>query len=384
MADGTFFVAYSADGVIKAITTHTRTLPSGKELRMTSLSTGSEENKEGPRTGDGDAITVASPIERADATTPLTVVADSVKAARETGDQVDAVSPAWPADTELEEIAGFKVHPLASRWPLIVGQQFEDFVEAASHGRSLQAVETNNGFLIDGRNRLRVQEELRRRGFEIDVPVVEWEPSGDETVAGHIWAVNAHRRHQTADQLAALCASTFLPAIQAEREARQRASRFGKNSEGTAAAISTPPDGQVEKPRRTSAEKDAASSAGCLAALANVSLYKARQAVALDAGVVSGEIPKAIFNAVVAGELPLRKALPKSRKRSNKKTKQASRAACEDVSDLSLDATSLSPLQAEIDQFWQSLVDEVPVTEHRDMCHMLERKINDMKQQHGW
>jgi hypothetical protein len=49
-----------------------------------------------------------------------------------------------------------------------------------------------------------------------------------------------------------------------------------------------------------------------------------------------------------------------------------------------LDATSLSPLQAEIDQFWQSLVDEVPVTEHRDMCHMLERKINDMKQQHGW
>ena len=131
---------------------------------MTSLSTGSEENKEGPRTGDGEAITVASTTEKADATTPLTVVADSVKAARETGDQVDAVSPARPADTELEEIAGFKVHPLASRWPLIVGQQFEDFVEAASHCRSLQAVETNNGFLIDGRNRLRVQEELRRRG----------------------------------------------------------------------------------------------------------------------------------------------------------------------------------------------------------------------------
>ena len=118
--------------------------------------------------------------------------------------------------------------------------------------------------------------------------------------------------------------------------------------------------------------------------MANVSLYKARQAVALDAGVVSGEIPKAVFNAVVAGELPLRKALPKSRKRGNKKTKHASRAACEDVSDLSLDATSLSPLQAEIDRFWQSLVDEVPVTEHRDMCRMLERKINDMKQQHGW
>ena len=37
-----------------------------------------------------------------------------------------------PANTEMEEVGGFKVHPLASLFPLIVGKDFDDLVEAAA------------------------------------------------------------------------------------------------------------------------------------------------------------------------------------------------------------------------------------------------------------
>ena len=74
----------------------------------------------------------------------------------------------------------------------------------------------------------------------IEVPVIEWEPTGEETVEEHIWSVNANRRHLTDDQLAAL-ALEFLPSIQAARQARQDASRFGRNGTDAAAVISPPP-----------------------------------------------------------------------------------------------------------------------------------------------
>ncbi|MFM8703141.1 MAG: hypothetical protein ACKOHG_04615 [Planctomycetia bacterium] len=94
--------------------------------------------------------------------------------------------PPAAQSAELEVIGGFTVHPLASRFPLIVGKDFDDLVEAAAKAGRLQAVEVHDGLLIDGRNRVRVQEELRRRGIEIDLPVLAWEPSGEETVEEHI------------------------------------------------------------------------------------------------------------------------------------------------------------------------------------------------------
>lgn len=214
---------------------------------------------------------------------------------------------------QLEIIAGYKVHPLASRFELIVGEDFEKLVEAAARAGRLYPAETHNGFLIDGRNRLRVQEELRRRGIEIEVCVVEWEPHGDETVEEHIWSVNANRRHLTADQRAAL-ALEFLPQIRAARQARQEASRFGKNGIDPAAAESPSPDGRDAHTHRTSAEKDAASSVGCLASLANVSHYKARQAIALHNAVEAGAVSESEIDAVVAGDQPLSAAVPRRRR----------------------------------------------------------------------
>jgi len=289
----------------------------------------------------------------------------------------------------LEVIAGFKVHPLATRFRLIVGQEFDDLVEAAARAGRLYPVETHNGLLIDGRNRLRVQEELLRRGIEIDVPVVEWEPVGDETVEEHIWSVNANRRHETADQKAAL-ALVFLPQIRAARQARQEASRFGKNLIDPAAVKSPPPDGLAEVAARTSREKDAASSVGQMAAMANISMYKAGQAVALYKAVEEGEVSESEIDAVAAGEKRLRDVVPRRKAGGKKKAQAVVWGEADDV-ELPHDeppAPSVAPagssLEAELDRFWQTLTDETPVTEHRNMCRILKRKIAAMEVQHGW
>lgn len=293
-------------------------------------------------------------------------------------------------ERRLEIIAGYKVHPLASKFPLIVGEEFDHLVEAAARAGRLYPVETHQGFLIDGRNRLRVQEELRRRDIEIELPVVEWEPTGDETVEEHIWSVNANRRHQTPDQRAVL-ALDFLPAIRASRQARQEASRFGSNTADAAAVISPPPEGHAEKPRRTSAEKDAASSVGGLATLAGCSNYVASRAIALQRAVDEGEVSESDIAEVAAGKKHLRDVVPR-RKADGKKKARADVWDKADDGELHFDetpsldeeATAGSPLEADIDRFLQMLLDETPVTEHRDACRLLKQKITVIEKQRGW
>jgi hypothetical protein len=293
-------------------------------------------------------------------------------------------------DENLEAIAGYKVHPLASKFPLIVGKEFDDLVEAAARAGRLYPVETHKGFLIDGRNRLRVQEELLRRGVDIDLPVVEWEPTGDETVEEHIWSVNANRRHQTPDQLAVL-ALVFLPSIRAARQARQEASRFGKNGTSTAAVKSTPPDGAAATQGRTSAEKDAASSVGGLAAMANCTNYKAALALTLHKAVEEGEVSESEIDAVVAGDKRLCDAVPRRKAGGRKKARADGWDEADDddlhfeeTPSLDEEATAGSSLEADIDRFLQMLMDETPVTEHRDMCRLLKRKVAAIEKQRGW
>jgi hypothetical protein len=228
------------------------------------------------------------------------------------------------AISELEAVAGYQVHPLAAKFPLVVGQEFDDMVESAARARRLPAAELHEGLLIDGRNRLRVQEELRSREIEIEVPVVEWRQTGDETVEEHIWAVNNNRRHLTADQRAAL-ATAFMPEIKKSRRAKQEASRFGSKGGKMAAAISTPPDQPHKKRARTSQEKDKASSVGQLATLANVSPYKAKQVATLVRDVEAGKADQSDIEAVAAGVKTLREVVPARSKASKKKPKKNTR-----------------------------------------------------------
>ena len=246
-------------------------------------------------------------------------------------------SPA--VEPPLEVIGGFTVHPLASRFPLIVGKEFDDLVGAIRHAGTLAPVELHDGLLIDGRNRVRAVEELRRQGVEIELPTSEWQPKGDETVEEHIFAVNMFRRHMTDDQRVTL-ATLLLPAIRESRLQRQAATRFGAAAQNMAATNSPPPSDAVDGPHRSSRHKDAASSVGQLAALCKVSQHKARQAAVLADGVASGAISPAEFDAVTAGAKRLCEIVPARKDADGKRaaSKAPSRPAAEFVFDSVWDA----------------------------------------------
>jgi hypothetical protein len=324
-----------------------------------------------PSSGDSDGMTdqPSPPVSPADqCTTPGDVTAA----------ETETSSPGTEAGG-LEIIAGYKVHPLASRFDLIEGDEFEKFVEAAERSGRLYPVETHKGFLIDGRNRVRVQEELRRRGIEIEVPVVEWEPTGDETVEEHIWSVNANRRHLTADQRAVL-ALEFLPAIRAARQARQEASRFGKNWGDAAAVISPPPDGHTEKPLRTSAKKDAASTVGGLAALAGVSNYKANLAMALFRAVEDGEASETEIEAVASGDKRLHDVVPCRKKGGRKKAQQEEREEV-DEEELIVESAPV-PSEAEARRRWELETSDFAIADLPEWRRLFMKVIGDDQQRH--
>lgn len=282
-------------------------------------------------------------------------------------------APPAGSDPEPEVFGGFTVHPLASRFPLIVGKEFDDFVEAAARAGRLQAVEVHDGLLIDGRNRLRVQEELRHRGIEIDLPVVPWEPTGDETVEEHIWSVNANRRHLTDDQRAAIGIS-FLPFIRRGRQERQAATRFGQS--GPATRISSP---LVESAasRRNSREKDAASSVGQFAAMCNIGLHKARQAVALADGIATGEISSIEVIAIATGEKRLRDVAPTKRSSGYRRAalKETNRPEVELICDAAPD--SPAPTDQEIRERWERFKRPFAIGDHREVRRLLKQIITE-------
>ena len=212
------------------------------------------------------------------------------------------------AACEPEVIAGYQVHPAASLFPLLAGKEFEDLCESMRQIGPIEPVVLKGDVLMDGRNRLLAEEWLRSQGHDIEVPRVQWEPVNGESETEWILARNLRRRHLTPDQAAAI-AVRFLPLLREESRLKQEASQFksGDGNGGHAAASgSTPPS---ERVARTSREKDEASTAGMLAKLANVSIYKARQAAdlekAMDAGLVSPEV----HASVVSGEAKLSEVL---------------------------------------------------------------------------
>jgi len=295
-------------------------------------------------------------------------------------DEVSA-SESFPETTEV--FAGYPVHPAAAIFPLMVDDEFDELVESIRHTRTVTPVELHDGKLIDGRNRCRAVEELQRQGDEIELPTAEWQPRAGETVEEHVFAVNVCRRHLTDDQRAVF-ATKLLPAIRQSRKERQAASQFGRGGGPAVAQDSAPPHENTTGSPRTSQERYEASTIGQLASLVGISRHKATQATKLADGVASGEIPQASFDAVAAGVIPLRAAVPKPRRTSGRKSRSDSWAKSEEVDDASYEGTCDSPLEAEVNRFWEALTDEVPVTEYREMCRILRQKINAMEHQNGW
>jgi hypothetical protein len=238
------------------------------------------------------------------------------------------------------------------------------------------AVELHDGLLIDGRNRVRAVEELRRQGITVDLPQLQWQPVGDETVEEHIYATNVARRHLTDDQRAALAAQ-FVPGIRKCREERQAATRFGNKARASAAQESAPPAAGSAGTSRSSRDKDAASTVGQIATLAKISRHKAIQAVALADGVASGEIAAADLQGVVEGSTRLRDAVRATKPARTKKSQSRSpdRPAAELIFDTVFDAPTVT--EAEVRRRWEKFKLPFAITEHRELRTLVKKLITE-------
>jgi hypothetical protein len=282
--------------------------------------------------------------------------------------------PEWTGET----VAGYRVHPAAAMFPLMYGQEFDDLVTSIAESGLAVPVETYNGLLTDGRNRARAVETLRAGGLDVDLPVTEWRPRDGETVEEHIYRLNVTRRHLTDDQRAVL-ATALLPRIRAERAARQEASRFSAASPAgdPAAQISEPPTAEPSSGPRSSQVRFQTSTTGCLSELANVSRHKATLAIGLADDVAAGLVPRDEMNAVIRGDIPLRKAGRRPARKDTFRRKAA--PVCTEAAGLFDDAPE--PIDEPIDEpsvseeevlrRWESFKELFAISEHRELRRLM-------------
>ena len=234
--------------------------------------------------------------------------------------------------SDLEQIGGYVVHPAASVFPLIDGDDFNDLCESIRmHGVQHPAVVRGNE-LLDGRNRMRACEALKSQGWSGSCPVVEWKDDG-RNVAEWIWDTNALRRHMDDDGIA-MASSAIWPLIAKENEARREAAQFKKGQSGNPSGkkqVNTKADSPA---KRDAKEMNARSTVGQVAAKAGTSRHKARQAIAVQKAIESGELPPETAKEVMAGKKKLRDVAPKPAKKDAQPKHRSMKAILDDLRDL--------------------------------------------------
>jgi len=218
-------------------------------------------------------------------------------------------------DSELEIIGDYKVHPAASLFPSIEGEDFEDLVFSIKTLGVLQPIIVSNGVLIDGRNRLRAVTRLRKEGCTITLPTKELAKT-IESVSEFIFDCNVHRRNLTPDQTVAITVDVW-PMIADEKKAKREATQFkpgvSPNPGGKPKAEVTE-DSPSPEPRDRK-KSDEQSTVGQVAKVAKVSHHKARQMMAVKKAAESGELPKDTIAKVVSGAVKLVDVAPKPKKK---------------------------------------------------------------------
>jgi len=125
----------------------------------------------------------------------------------------------------MDSIGEYKIHPVAARFPLLEGEDFEQLVQGiAEHGlRDPIVMAPDGATVVDGRNRLRacikagVEPSFRRLGPQFD----EWE------IVRYLADVNIRRRHLSVGQRAMLAELYIVPEL--KRLAKERQREAGRN-----------------------------------------------------------------------------------------------------------------------------------------------------------
>jgi hypothetical protein len=235
--------------------------------------------------------------------------------------------------SDIETIGGYIVHPAAAVFPLIEGDDFNDLCESIRmHGVQHPAMVRGNE-LLDGRNRLRACEALKKDGWAGSCPVVEWKDSG-HNVAAWIWDTNALRRHMSDDGIA-LASAAIWPLIAKENEAKKEATQFDTDKASKAAkarhAVTPKPASPLNRDRKAD---DARSTVGQVAAKAGTSKHKARQAIAVQKAVEAGELPADTAKDVMSGKKKLKDVAPKSARKPREKKHRAMKDIISELRDL--------------------------------------------------
>ena len=243
-------------------------------------------------------------------------------------------------DLPLEVIGNYKVHPAASFFPLIEGEEFDALVMSIKTVGLMNPIVLKDGMLVDGRNRLRAILELQSNHSSIKILTKELELDV-KSISEYIFHTNIQRRHLTPDQMASI-GYEILPMIAQEREAKQVSVQFkpgnnanpeGKNQR-TVDMKPYPPsslDSMGKEPVNTKPcspaprdikKKNEQSTVGQLAKLTKVSHHKSAQMVAVAKAVEAGELPKETIAKVNSGEVKLKDVAPKPKKKEKTKELQ--------------------------------------------------------------
>ena len=122
----------------------------------------------------------------------------------------------------------FDVHPVANKFPLMVGNEYQELVADIQERGQLHPVVLHNDQLLDGRNRLKACEELG-----ITPTLIAWDAPDGVTAAEWIVSTNLQRRHLTSQQRAMLAADPdILDVLEAEARERQTRGVRAKMPEG--------------------------------------------------------------------------------------------------------------------------------------------------------
>ena len=239
---------------------------------------------------------------------------------------------------QQEKICDYVIHAAASVFPLLEGDRFQSLVDSiAVHGVQNPIV-SHKGEVLDGRNRLRAVMKLRDEGNKVELPCVEWDTKCGLSATEWVAAQNLDRRHLSADAYVVATAA-INRILRKEAKERKDAGKFDGNKAGPGRGKKTVAIKRSPPLKRDSKAKDAASTAGQVAAKAGVSLRKAQQAVKLDQAVEAGVIPEQVQKDVIAGKKKLRdavKQMPSKPKAPRKATAQKHRRAAEVLDDLRL------------------------------------------------
>lgn len=111
----------------------------------------------------------------------------------------------------LKQIPQLSPHPLAERFPMMSGDQFNQLRDDIRANGLREAIWLYEGLILDGRNRYKAC-------LELGIEIASRNFTGDSPIA-FVWSMNGARRQLTKSQLAALAVS-FLPDLKIEAEKR--------------------------------------------------------------------------------------------------------------------------------------------------------------------